>query len=94
MKKGCVLLREYFTNINSEEVNSLRLSRAENRRIECYLGNLDALNSVTKPVQSNATSLIILQTIFDAVVKDSQEQQECLHLVGILYILCFSNLAL
>eukprot|EP00171_Calliarthron_tuberculosum_P003101 IDg3101t1 len=63
-----VRIREFLPNLESEEIDSLFLSPSENRRVDAFLQQLSPLESVTKMLQREETTVSDTRALFDAVI--------------------------
>ena len=73
-----IKLREFLPELNSTIVDSLCLSPSENRRIDNLVVQLESLNSVTKELLKDATSMIDTRALFDLVIEDFPETDNLL----------------
>lgn len=61
-------LSEHLGSLQSEELNDLRLTRAESRRLNSLLVQLRDLDSITKKLRDDTTSMADNRLMFDAVM--------------------------
>ncbi len=59
---------EHLASLNSDEIDALRLSSLENRKVDSLLQQLTSLHSVTKALQFGNTSVSDTRALFDAVI--------------------------
>ena len=69
MVQRYVELREYLALLESDEVDALSLTPAENRRADALLLQLKPLESVNKVLQTNSTTVSDARALFDAVIQ-------------------------
>lgn len=62
-------LREFLSELDSAEIDNLSLTTAENRRVDSLLLKLKDLESVTKALQYENTSIGDVRGLFDAVIE-------------------------
>lgn len=68
-----IRLREFFPLLNSIPIDTLPLPTPENRRVDCFLKQLATLNSVTKTLQYDTTTLSDVRALFDAATEEFPE---------------------
>lgn len=68
-----MLIKEFLRKLDSDEVDNLCPTPAENRRIEALLKQLKVLESVTKMLQEESTSVSDVRAMFDAVIEEFPE---------------------
>lgn len=69
-------LKEHIILLSSDELDDLRLTSAETRRFSILLQRLKDLDSVTKRLQQDSTTLADVRLIFDAVIENFPETSE------------------
>ena len=73
MLKRYVELRQFLPSLMSNEIDSLSLNPAKNRRVDYLLQQMEKLESVTKALQRNDTTISDVRAMFDAVVESYPE---------------------
>ena len=68
-----VRLREFLPKLDSSEIDRLSLTSTENRRIDSLLEQLKTLESVSKALQEERTSISDVRAMFDAVIEEFPE---------------------
>lgn len=66
-------LREYLPMLESDEIDMLLLTASENRKLESLLNIINPLESVTKTLQEESTSIGDARALFDAVMEKFPE---------------------
>lgn len=66
-------LREFLHHLNSTELDAYFLSTAEDRRVNELLDRLQNLNSITKRLQRDSTTMKTVRALFDFVMTDYPE---------------------
>ena len=69
MLKRYIDLREYLTGLESDEIELLRQSPSENRRLESFMVYISPLESVTKELQCMSTTINDARALFDAMIE-------------------------
>eukprot|EP00171_Calliarthron_tuberculosum_P014870 IDg14870t1 len=63
-----VRVREFIPKLGSGDLDDMTLPSSENRRVNALLPQMRDLESVTKVLQSNSTTLAEVKCLFDAVL--------------------------
>ena len=69
MVQRYVELREFLALLESDEVDALSLTPAENRRADALLQQVKPLESVNKVLQTNSNTVSDASVLFDAVIQ-------------------------
>ena len=63
-----VRLKDFLPALDSDEIDALSLTPFENRRVDTLLQQLELLESVTKVLQDDTTTMSDVRAVFDAVM--------------------------
>ena len=72
-------LRVFLLETNSSIVDAFYFSPSENRQLDNLLMKLESLNSVTKELRRETTSLSDIRDLFDAVIVEFRETRNRLY---------------
>ncbi len=69
MLRRYIRIREHLSSLDSEEIDDIALTNHDNRRVDTLMKQLEPLESVTKALQDDTTTVSDARALFDAVTE-------------------------